>query len=81
MVADTHTFNPTTVLDVRLGYNRNYIINVPEAPGGAAATNAFIQDNGIQGLPGVYGIPLYPSENIGGFASINQNGNPFVDDK
>ena len=42
MVSDTQTFGANTVLDVRLGYHRNNLEVVDNAPGGAAATAAYI---------------------------------------
>ena len=82
MVSDTHTLNPSTVLDVKLGYHRNNLQIADSAPGGAEGIASFINGNGIQGIPILKSeaVPLYPRWSIEGFASPSQTGFPFPDD-
>ena len=82
MVSDTHTLNPTTILDVKLGYHRNNLQIADSAPGGADGIASFINGNGIQGIPILKSeaVPLYPQWSIAGFASPSQTGFPFPDD-
>ncbi len=80
MISDTHSFGPNTILDVRLGYHRNNLEATDNAPGGAAATAAYISQYGIQGVPSAQGIPLFPQYSVGGNFSVSQTGNPFPDD-
>jgi len=80
MISDTHSFGPTTILDVRLGYHRNNLQITDNAPGGASATAAYISTYGFQGVPSVKGIPLFPQYSVGGNFSVSQQGYPFPDD-
>lgn len=80
MIADTWVLNPTTVFDIRFGYHRNNLEAVNNAPGGATATAAYINEYGIQGVPSKQGIPLFPQYSVGGNFSVSQTGNPFPDD-
>src|SRR5260370_481721 len=80
MISDTHTFGANTVLDVRLGYHRNNLEITDNAPGGAAATAAYISTYEFQGVPSVKGIPLFPQYSVGGNFSVSQQGYPFPDD-
>jgi Carboxypeptidase regulatory-like domain/TonB dependent receptor len=80
MIADTWLMGPNTVLDVRLGYHRNNLNAINNAPGGASATAAYINQFGIQGVPSQQGIPLFPQYSVGGNFSVSQTGNPFPDD-
>jgi outer membrane receptor protein involved in Fe transport len=80
MVSDTHTFGALTVLDVRLGYHRNNLEIADNAPGGPAATAAYISTYGFQGVPSVKGIPLFPQYSVSGVFGVSQQGYPFPDD-
>ena len=81
MIADTHTFGPNTILDVRAGYHRNNLQIRDSAPGGLDATTAFINTYKIQGVPPEKGgVPLFPNFSINGLTSPSQNGFPFPDD-
>jgi hypothetical protein len=81
MIADTHTFSPTLILDVRAGYHRNNLQIRDSAPGGLDATTAFINTYKIQGVPPAKGgVPLFPNFSIDGLSSPSQNGFPFPDD-
>lgn len=81
MISDTHTFGANTILDVRLGYHRNNLQIRDSAPGGLAATTAFINTYQIQGVPPAKGgVPLFPNFSIDGLTSPSQNGFPFPDD-
>jgi len=82
MIADTHTFGPTTILDMRIGYHRNNLQVADSAPGGLAAVEQFLSNNPISGVP-VFkneNVPLFPQVNIAGFTGISQSGFPFPDD-
>lgn len=63
MVSDTHTVSPTMILDVKLGYHRNNLQIADSAPGGAEGVAAFINGNGVQGIPILKSeaVPLYPA--------------------
>ena len=74
MISDTHSFGPTTILDVRLGYHRNNLQITDNAPGGASATAAYISTYGFQGVPSVKGIPLFPQYSVGGNFSVSDVG-------
>lgn len=81
MISDTHTFGPNTIADVRLGYHRNNIQIRDSAPGGLAATTAFINTYKISGVPPEkQGVPLFPNFAIDGYTNPSQNGFPFPDD-
>jgi outer membrane receptor protein involved in Fe transport len=80
MLSDTWLLGPRTVLDIRFGYHRNNLNTSNNAPGGEAATNAYVNQYDIQGVPGVHGIPLFPQYNVGGNFNVTQTGNPFPDD-
>jgi outer membrane receptor protein involved in Fe transport len=80
MISDTHSFGPTTIFDVRIGYHRNNLQITDNAPGGESATAAYISTYGFQGVPSVKGIPLFPQYSVGGVFSVSQQGYPFPDD-
>ena len=82
MLSDTHTVNPSTILDVKLSYHRNNLQIADSAPGGAEGIANFINGNGIQGIPILKSeaVPLYPRWGIAGYASPSQTGFPFPDD-
>ncbi len=82
MISDTHTLNPTTIIDTKISYHRNNLQIADSAPGGKEAIAAFINGNGIQGIPILKSeaVPLFPAWRIAGFASPSQTGFPFPDD-
>ena len=82
MISDTHTVNPTTIIDTKISYHRNNLQIADSAPGGKEAIEAFITGNGIQGIPILKSeaVPLFPAWRIAGFASPSQTGFPFPDD-
>ncbi len=82
MLSDTHTVNPTTILDVKLSYHRNNLQIADSAPGGVEGITNFINGNNIQGIPILKSeaVPLYPAWSIAGFNSPSQTGFPFPDD-
>ncbi len=82
MISDTHTLNPTTIIDTKISYHRNNLQIADSAPGGKEAIAAFITGNGIQGIPILKSeaVPLFPAWRIAGFASPSQTGFPFPDD-
>ena len=82
MISDTHTLNPTTVLDFKASYHRNNLQIADSAPGGKEAIASFITGNGIQGIPILKSeaVPLFPQWGIAGYASPSQTGFPFPDD-
>ena len=82
MISDTHTLNPTTILDLKVSYHRNNLQIADSAPGGKEAIESFITGNGIQGIPILKSeaVPLFPQWRIAGFASPSQTGFPFPDD-
>ena len=82
MLSDTHTLNPTTIIDTKISYHRNNLQIADSAPGGKEAIAAFITGNGIQGIPILKSeaVPLFPAWRIAGFASPSQTGFPFPDD-
>jgi hypothetical protein len=81
MISDTHTFGPNTIADIRLGYHRNNIQIRDSAPGGIAATTAYINTYKISGVPPEkQGVPLFPQFAIDGYTNPSQTGFPFPDD-
>ena len=82
MISDTHTLNPTTIIDTKISYHRNNLQIADSAPGGKEAIAAFITGNNIQGIPILKSeaVPLFPQWRIAGFASPSQTGFPFPDD-
>ena len=82
MISDTHTLNPTTILDFKLSYHRNNLQIADSAPGGKEAIEQFITGNGIQGIPILKSeaVPLFPRWGISGFNNPSQTGFPFPDD-
>ena len=82
MISDTHTVNPTTILDMKVSYHRNNLQIADSAPGGKEAIEGFITGNSIQGIPVLKSkaVPLFPQWSIPGLASPSQTGFPFPDD-
>jgi outer membrane receptor protein involved in Fe transport len=81
MVADTHVFNPTTILDVKLAYHRNNLQIAEQGPSDLATVQQWLQTTGIQGIPIKNdNVPLYPQFFLTGYTSPNQDGYPFPDD-
>ena len=82
MISDTHTLNPTTILDMKISYHRNNLQIADSAPGGKEAIASFITGNGIQGIPILKSeaVPLFPQWGISGYNSPSQTGFPFPDD-
>ncbi|MCI0421407.1 MAG: TonB-dependent receptor, partial [Acidobacteria bacterium] len=81
MISDTHLFNATTILDVKLAYHRNNYPSKNSAPGGLEGVREFLRSTGIQGVPIKNdNIPLYPQFLIDGFTSPSQQGGPTSDD-
>jgi hypothetical protein len=81
MIGDTHLFNPTTILDVKLAYHRNNLQIAEQGPSDLATVKQWLQTTGIQGIPiKNENVPLYPQFFIDGFANPNQDGYPFPDD-
>ncbi|HVA01411.1 MAG TPA: TonB-dependent receptor [Terriglobia bacterium] len=71
----TWLLNPTTVLDVKSGFNRASIFDLSSNP--APGADAFLAANPIQGVAAEQG--LFPPMSIAGFTSPGQNGSPFLD--
>jgi len=81
MVSDTHLFNSTTILDVKLAYHRNNLQIANSTPGGLEGARQFLTSTGIQGVPIKNdNVPLRPQFFIAGFSNPAQNGFPFPDD-
>ncbi len=82
MISDTHLFNATTILDVRLAYHRNNLQNAEQGPSDLATVKQWLQTTGIQGIPiKNENVPIYPQFFIGdGYTNPNQDGYPFPDD-
>ena len=82
MISDTHLFNATTILDVRLAYHRNNLQNAEQGPSDLDTVKQWLQTTGIQGIPiKNENVPIYPQFFIGdGYTSPNQDGYPFPDD-
>jgi len=81
MIADTHLFNPTTILDVKLAYHRNNLQIAEQGPSDLATVKQWLQTTGIQGIPiKNENVPLYPQFFVDGYANPNQDGYPFPDD-
>jgi hypothetical protein len=80
-LGDTHVFNPSTTLDLKLGYHRNNLRVADSAPGGLQGVLDFLRLTGIQGV-GIKNpaIPLFPQLNVAGLFSVSQSGFPFPDD-
>jgi hypothetical protein len=71
----TYLANATTVIDLKLGYNRSNIQTVDSAPSPGWA--AFLNSNPVQGVP-VSGLNLYPMLLMSGFDGPSQFGYPFI---
>jgi len=70
LLSDTHLFGPTSILDVKLAFNRTYIAsyNTPQNP------DALFRQTGIQGyVIQSNQFPMFPIITISGFASIAQD--------
>ena len=82
MISDTHLFNATTILDVRLAYHRNNLQIAEQGPSDLATVEQWLKTTGIQGIPVKNSnVPLYPQFFIGdGYTNPNQDGYPFPDD-
>jgi outer membrane receptor protein involved in Fe transport len=82
MISDTHLFNATTILDVKLAYHRNNLQIAEQGPSDLATVKQWLQTTGIQGIPiKNENVPLYPQFFIGdGYANPTQDGYPFPDD-
>ena len=82
MISDTHLFNATTILDVKLAYHRNNLQIAEQGPSDLATVKQWLQTTGIQGIPiKNENVPLYPQFLIGdGYTSPSQDGYPFPDD-
>ena len=82
MISDTHLFNATTILDVKLAYHRNNLQIADKGPSDLATVKQWLQTTGIQGIPiKNENVPLYPQFRIsGGYSSPSQDGYPFPDD-
>src|SRR5262245_47160373 len=81
MISDTHVFNPTTILDVKLAYHRNNLQIAEQGPSDLATVKQWLQTTGIQGIPiKNENVPLYPQFFIAGYTRVTQDGYPFPDD-
>ncbi|MEW5980007.1 MAG: carboxypeptidase regulatory-like domain-containing protein [Acidobacteriota bacterium] len=81
MISDTHLFNATTILDVKLAYHRNNLQIAEIGPSDLATVQSWLQTTGIQGIPiKNSNVPLYPQFFIAGYTNPNQDGYPFPDD-
>jgi len=84
MISDTHVFNPTTILDVKLAYHRNNLQQFYTPPRGQTLQDVqqWLSSTGIQGIPiKNNNVPLYPQFFFQEtYTNPNQDGYPFPDD-
>ena len=74
VLSETHSFGPTVVNELRLGYERMYAVSLPQAAG----TNQTVL-SGIQGFnETTANFPGFPTINITDNSGLGINGNDFV---